>query len=124
MSNNFCFCKRLRYILKDKSIMSVNRKMTLDQIKKIVIPACKTFNVKRLGIFGSYATGTMNRSSDIDFIVEFNGLNDKPSKRFFGLLHFLEEEFRCGVDMVMPDGIKNPYFRNKVMIERIDLYEG
>ncbi len=98
--------------------------MTLDQIRKMVIPACKTFNVKRLGIFGSYAKGTMSGSSDIDFIVEFNDLNHKPSKRFFGLLHLFEEEFRCGVDIVMPDGIKNPYFRNKVMRERIDLYEG
>ena len=98
--------------------------MTLDEIKKIVIPACKTFNVERLSIFGSYAREDTNRSSDIDFIVEFIDPNHKPSKRFFGLLHFFEDKFRCEIDMVTPDGIRNPYFRNRVMRERIDLYEG
>ncbi|MCK5685473.1 nucleotidyltransferase domain-containing protein [bacterium] len=97
--------------------------MTIEEIKKIVIPACKMFNVARLSVFGSCARGNMNESSDIDFIVEFKNPENKLSKRYFALLHFFEDSFHCGIDMLMPDGIKNAYFRKIVMEEKIDIYE-
>ena len=67
--------------------------MNLNEIKKIVIPPCKEFDVKRLYIFGSIAKGEASRGSDIDLIVEFNNFNYKPSKHYFSLLHFFEKAF-------------------------------
>ena len=40
--------------------------MTLDEIRKIALPACRQFQVKRLDIFGSYTRGEEGPSSDLD----------------------------------------------------------
>ncbi|MDY6967222.1 MAG: nucleotidyltransferase domain-containing protein [Spirochaetota bacterium] len=98
--------------------------MNLNKIKKIVIPPCKEFDVKRLDIFGSIAKGEASRGSDIDLIVEFNNFNYKPSKRYFGLLHYFEKAFNCKIDLITPDRIKNPYFLKKIAKDRINLYVG
>jgi len=96
--------------------------MNLDEIKRIAVPACKEYDVKRLDIFGSHARGEKRESSDIDFVVEFNDPTRKPSKRYFGLLHYFEDTFNCEIDLVTLDGLKNPYFREKVNRERINIY--
>ena len=98
--------------------------MTLDEIKKIAIPVCKEFGVERLDIFGSFARGEERVTSDLDFIVEFNDPAHKPSKRYFGLLHHLEDVFHCGIDLVTLNGVRNPYFRDRIMKERINVYGG
>ena len=98
--------------------------MNLNDIKKITVPACKRFNVKRLDIFGSIVRGEESETSDMDFLVEFNDPENRPSKRYFGLLHHFEDEFRCSIDLVTIDGLKNPYFRNRIMKERINIYGG
>jgi len=36
---------------------------------------CRRFNVKRLEVFGSAATGAFSDSSDLDFVVDFG---DQP----------------------------------------------
>ena len=96
--------------------------MTIDEIKKIAIPACKEYDVKRLDIFGSHARREKSESSDIDFIVEFNEPAYKPSKRYFDLLHYFEDTFKSAIDLVTLGGVKNPYFRDRVIRERINIY--
>lgn len=98
--------------------------MTLDEIKNIAIPACEKFNVKRLDIFGSFARNAETPSSDIDLLVEFDDPETKISKRFFGLLHELEDTLHCQIDLLTINSLKNPYFRRNVMNSRINIYEG
>ena len=98
--------------------------MTLEEIKKIAIPACKKFNVKHLYIFGSFARGEGEKSSDIDFLVEFADPENDLSKRFFGLLHHFEDLFYCKIDLLTANSLSNPYFRQRVMKERINIYGG
>ena len=63
-----------------------------------------SFHVKRIGIFGSYATGTPNPNSDIDLIVEF----EKPiGFSFFELIDHLETVLGKRVDILTPEGIRN-----------------
>ena len=48
------------------------------------------YNVKRIGIFGSYAKGLQKEHSDVDVLVEF----EKPTfDNFMELSFFLEELF-------------------------------
>ena len=58
----------------------------------------KSFGVKSLVLFGSYARDEQQQKSDIDFIVEFNenrgGFDDYTS-----LLHFLEDTFKAKIDL-------------------------
>lgn len=53
------------------------------------------FQVKNIGLFGSYATGEQHKDSDIDLIV------DMPSSfdRYYDLKEFLEKAFGKEVDL-------------------------
>jgi hypothetical protein len=72
------------------------------------------FKVKRIGLFGSYATNKANRNSDIDLVVEF----DIPiGFKFMALADYLEEKLKRKVDLLTPDGIAS--IRVKEVAERI-----
>ena len=98
--------------------------MRLKEIERLVLPACRKFEVKRLDIFGSVARGQEEDPRDLDLLVEFDKPGHLPSKRFFGLLHHLEDVFDRPIDLVTMSGIRNPYFRERVMRERKSVYEG
>ena len=45
---------------------------TLDMIQQAVHQAVTEYPVKRVELFGSYANGTADEESDVDFLVEFS----------------------------------------------------
>ncbi len=63
------------------------------------------FQVKEIGLFGSYVRDEQNKKSDIDILVMF-----KPDgitfDNYMNLKFYLEELFSCKVDLVMKDNIK------------------
>ena len=64
----------------------------------------KKYNVKELGIFGSYARGQQKKSSDVDILVKFS-----PNATLFdyvGLGNYLEEKLKIKVDVVSERGIR------------------
>ena len=73
--------------------------MRLKEIERLVLPACRKFEVKRLDVFGSVARGQEKDPRDLDFLVEFDKPRHLPSKRFFGLLHHLEDIFDRPIDL-------------------------
>jgi hypothetical protein len=85
---------------------------------------CSAHHVRRLELFGSAAKGGFNSStSDLDFLVEFEGL--KPGQHadaYFGLLEGLESLFQRRIDLVMVSAIKNPYFLENIESSRTLLY--
>ena len=98
--------------------------MRLDEIREAVAPACRDFGVRRLDAFGSVARGTSTDVSDLDLVVEFEEPTRQPAQRFFGLLHRIEDTLACDVDLLTLPGLRNPYFRRRVLEERVPLYEG
>jgi predicted nucleotidyltransferase len=98
--------------------------MSIEEIKSAVLPACREFEVRRLDVFGSVSRGAASPASDIDLLVEFNVPDRSPAKRFFGLLHRLEDTLGCDVDLLTSGSLRNPYFRKRVLSERVSLYEG
>lgn len=85
---------------------------------------CRHYEVRRLELFGSAATG-QNRSeeSDLDFLVEFGPLPPgKYADAYFGLLESLETLFGRPVDLVVASAIRNPYFREAVERTKTLLY--
>ena len=75
-------------------------------------------------LFGSYAKGNYTAASDVDLLVEFREPDEEPARRFFGLLHQLEDILGCEVDLLTVNGLRNPYFRQRVLEERVPIYEG
>lgn len=57
----------------------------------------KSYGVRRIGLFGSYAKGCANQDSDIDIVVEI----DKPDLFIMiGIKQFLEESLGAHIDIV------------------------
>lgn len=72
------------------------------------------YQVRRIGLFGSYLHGHPGVTSDVDFLVEFT----KPSfNNYMGLLEFLEEGLGRKVDLVTKKGLSRyilPQVRKEV----------
>ena len=83
------------------------------KIKKIL----KKNNIKKAGIFGSYARGEQKKDSDIDILVE-------PPKGigfgFAGIAIELEEKLGKKVDLVSYNGL-SPYLKNKILNQEIKI---
>lgn len=62
------------------------------------------FGVTRLGLFGSYASGTVHEASDVDIVVE---LGRPLGFKFIELAEYLEQVLGRKVDLLTPDGIRN-----------------
>lgn len=101
--------------------------LTIAQIAESVAEAAVKYNetaiperrIKRLELFGSYANGTQNESSDIDLLVEFV----EPSVTLFTLAEVLEAmEVATGMEI---DLVQIPIPANSLLeIERtVPLYE-
>lgn len=74
--------------------------------------------------FGSTARGIAAASSDVDLPVEFKEPGRSPTRRFFGLLHHLEDALARDVNLLTVEGLRNPYFKRRVLKERLPIYEG
>jgi len=64
----------------------------------------RSFGVLRLGIFGSFTTGALNKDSDIDLLVEFDP-QQKNYDNFMDLSFYLEDLLGRKIDMVTPQGL-------------------
>lgn len=97
--------------------------MKIEEIKKASLSACRKFGVRRLDVFGSTIHGGGSKS-DVDLLVEFKDPETHPARRFFGLLHQLEDTLGCQVDLLTAGGLRNPYFKRRVLKEKVPVYEG
>jgi uncharacterized protein len=85
---------------------------------------CRQYAVRRLELFGSAASGRDRPGeSDLDFLVEFEPLPPGAyAKAYFGLLAALEDLFERPIDLVAPESITNPYFRQSVDDTRVLIF--
>ena len=67
----------------------------------------KRYPISELGLFGSYARGDFNETSDIDILVDFNARIDGFD--YIRLEHELEDTFNYKIDLVSRGGIKPKY---------------
>jgi predicted nucleotidyltransferase len=64
----------------------------------------RRFGVRSLALFGSCARGEGRAGSDIDMLVEFDGL--ATSQRYFGWQFFLEDLLGAPVDLVTRQALR------------------
>lgn len=84
---------------------------------------CKQYAVKRLILTGSAARDDFDpEKSDVDFIVEFDGLEDLFD-RFFQLKSSLESTFSRTVDVIQRGAITNPYLLASLDEDAVAVYE-
>src|SRR5437773_6880969 len=96
----------------------------VEEQAKTIESLCRRFRVRRLELFGSAASGGFNpRTSDLDFLVEFEQL--RPSEyadAYFGLLEELQRIFGRNVDLVVSRSVKNPYLLESIQQTKALLY--
>lgn len=83
----------------------------MDAIKETIIPVLEKYGVKKAALFGSYARGDFDASSDVDILIEppqHMGLS------FIRLRRELKESLDKDVDLVSYHGI-SPYLRENIL---------
>lgn len=76
---------------------------------------CKKHKVGRLFAFGSVLTNRFQTESDIDFIVDFNGVDVYDyADNYFNLKYSLQNLFKRNVDLLEDNAINNPYLRQSI----------
>ncbi len=98
----------------------------LEQSRPALDEICRRFNVRRLYVFGSAATGGFKiSSSDIDFLVDL--ADREPTRdyadRYLGLADSLEALFSRPVDLLTEQSLRNPFLRREVQVTRELIYE-
>ena len=93
---------------------------SFSSIKRKALPVLKRHDVKRAAIFGSFARGEANSKSDIDFLIEYRGMNNSLLD-LIGLKLDLEEILDRKVDVITYRSI---YWRirEQILAEQVVLY--
>jgi len=93
---------------------------TLDEVKKILKEhkeeLKEKYNIKEIGIFGSFVRGEQNIRSDIDIIVEFNELPD--IFLLIDLEDYLKKLLHKKIDLVRKEAIR-PEIKINVLKETV-----
>ena len=90
----------------------------LDDKRQAILAIAARRGARRVRVFGSFARGTADEKSDVDFLVEMEpgrGLLDMG-----GLLMDLRELIGRDVDVVTEQGLK-PRMRDRVLAEAVPL---
>lgn len=85
---------------------------------------CVRYRVKRLEVFGSAATDAFDPArSDVDLLAEFNLTGEGSAlEQYIGFIKAAEAMLGCKVDVVNPNSIRNPYFKQGVDATRRPVY--
>ena len=84
----------------------------LPQIKSI----CETHHVRELYVFGSAVTDKFEEESDIDFVIDFEGVEEKEfANNYFSLLETLQTLLKRRADFVT-----EKYLKNRIFIEEVN----
>ena len=102
----------------DEGLLKKEKKEKLKGLDEIILKIkriLKKYNVKKAGIFGSFAKGEQKRFSDIDILI------DPPKNIGFGFVRIqldLEENLKRKVDLLSYNGI-NPYIKERILSEEV-----
>ena len=101
----------------DKEIAREKIQKSINLIKSKILDILKRNNIKRAGIFGSYARGEQKKNSDIDILIE-------PPKgmgfAFFGINTELEKKLGKKVHLVSYKYI-SPFIKDNVLSDEVKI---
>ena len=75
-----------------------NQVYTIDELKLKIGNILSNFPVEKATLFGSYAKGEANSTSDIDLVIDSNG--KLRGLKIFGVRAELEEELKKDIDLI------------------------
>lgn len=96
--------------------MSKVIKPHIEEIKTRITHTLKRHDVARAAIFGSFARGDAEESSDLDILIEFRG--EKSLLDLVGLKLELEDSLGRGVDVLTYNAL-HPAIRERILNEQV-----
>jgi len=87
----------------------------LKTIKKQIIPVLRNHDIKKAGIFGSFARGEAKKNSDIDIVVKIK--KNISLLDFVGIKLELEDVLAKKVDLVEYDNLR-PIIKERILSEQ------
>jgi hypothetical protein len=91
-------------------------------IEKIKL-LCLKHKVNKLFVFGSVLKDSFNNDSDIDLVVDFSKVElSDYADNYFDFKEQLELLFNRQVDLLEEKGIRNPFLRKQIDIEKQLIY--
>ena len=105
---------------------------TIDsRIIEIISSASKYPSIKRIGIFGSYARGSINQDSDMDLLYDYDETKNQSTDELLGYIEEINDDLiNCAkvskIDYIWYKGLiesNNLNFRDNVLKEVIWAYE-
>jgi len=90
----------------------------INQQREQIMTLAARYGASHIRVFGSFARGTADEHSDIDFLVDL-----APGRSLFdlgGFLYELQQLLGRDVDVVTPAGLR-PRIKERVLREAIDL---
>jgi predicted nucleotidyltransferase len=86
-----------------QSTGNLTRDAILDRLRESYTELNARFGVRRIGLFGSFASETANEASDVDLIIDF----ERPiGLRFVELVEYLETLLGRRVDVLTSAGLR------------------
>ncbi|OPX27403.1 MAG: hypothetical protein B1H05_00785 [Candidatus Cloacimonas sp. 4484_140] len=98
----------------------MNKKKLNKEIEKQLIAFLVNAGARKIGIFGSYAQGTADTSSDIDLLVEF--VNIKSLLELVKIERELSELIKMKIDLLTENSI-SPFLIDRIKAEEQVIYE-
>ena len=112
----------------NKEVVSVI--YTKDQIRQMIAPIAEKYHLKAVFLFGSYARGDANESSDVDLLVDTTGTSLKSLLSLGALYCDLEAALGKPIDLVTVSTLEQKaqmpseaQFRETVIRERVNIYD-
>jgi uncharacterized protein len=76
---------------------------------------CNKHRVARLFVFGSVLTDKFKKTSDVDFLVDFAGVDlYEYADNYFDLKYSLEKVLNREIDLLEEKAVKNPFLRQSI----------
>lgn len=102
---------------------------SIEQIRDIVAPIARKYNMKAVYLFGSYARGEATEHSDIDLIIDTDGTEIKSLLALAAVYCDMEEAFEMHIDLITLSSLEQKVqmpsemnFRGNVNNERVNIY--
>ena len=80
------------------------------------------FNIKELSVFGSCIRSDFNETSDIDLLIIFTKSSEISLFDLMDIQDYFQEKLARKVELVEPDGLKNPIRRKEILGSKEILY--
>ena len=93
---------------------------SIDELRSIITDIAMLYGVKKVALFGSYATGLQTSDSDIDLLIDKGNL--KGLFQFNAFVNELEIKLGKKVDVITYSSLSNSLIKDSVKNEVI-LYE-